>query len=67
MVLVDRSNSCSPEMEKAWGTVAFGSFTRLPDLDTTAMAMTLANVYANALGLSLSSNTPATKKTWRKK
>lgn len=67
MLLVDRSNCCDAAMEKAWATVAFGSFTRLPDLDTTAMAITLARIYANALGLSLASTTPRTDKTWRKK
>ncbi|MBB3602769.1 hypothetical protein FHT40_002430 [Mycolicibacterium sp. BK556] len=67
MLLVDRSTGCTEEIEKDWATVAFGSFTRLPDLDTTAMAMSLANIYANALGLSLAPAKPTTSKTWRKR
>lgn len=59
MLLVDCSNGCSEEMEQAWRTVAFGSFTRLPHFDTKAMAMVLATVYAQSLGLSLDS-TPTT-------
>lgn len=55
MLLIDCSNGCSEEMEQAWRTVAFGSFTRLPHFDTKAMAMALATVYAESLGLSLAS------------
>jgi hypothetical protein len=55
MLLIDCSNGCSEEMEEAWRTVPFGSFTRLPHFDTTAMAMALAAVYAQSLGLSLDS------------
>lgn len=55
LFLVDCSNGCSEEMEHAWRTVAFGSFTRLPHFDTQAMAMALATVYAQSLGLSLDS------------
>ena len=55
MLLVDCSNGCSEEMEQAWRTVAFGSFTRLPHFDTKAMAMALATAYAQSLGLSLAS------------
>lgn len=60
MLLVDCSNGCSEEMEKAWRAVAFGSFTRLPHFDTKAMAMALATVYAESLGLSL--GTTSTKR-----
>jgi hypothetical protein len=59
MLLVDCSNGCSEEMEQAWRTVDFGSFTRLPHFDTKAMAIALATVYAQSLGLSLDS-TPTT-------
>jgi hypothetical protein len=59
LLLVDCSNGCSEDMEQAWRTVAFGSFTRLPHFDTTAMAMALATVYAQSFGLSLDS-TPTT-------
>jgi hypothetical protein len=65
LLLVDCSNGCSEEMEKVWRTVAFGSFTRLPHFDTKAMAMALATVYAQSLGLSLAS-TFATPKRRRK-
>jgi hypothetical protein len=54
VLLVDRSNGCTPDMELAWATVAFGSFTRLTTLDTKAAASELGQVYANALGLTLS-------------
>jgi hypothetical protein len=57
MLLVDCSNGCSEQMEQDWRTVAFGSFTRLPHFDTKAMAMALATVYAQSLGLSLDSAT----------
>jgi hypothetical protein len=56
LLLVDCSNGCSEEMEQAWHTVAFGSFTRLPHFDTASMAMTLAGVYAESLGLSLAAH-----------
>jgi hypothetical protein len=56
MLLVDCSNGCTEEMERDWLTVAFGSFTRLPHFDTKAMAMALATVYAESIGLSLDSS-----------
>ena len=63
MLLIDCWNGCSEEMEQAWRTVAFGSFTRLPHFDTMAMAMALATVYAQSLGLSLgSAPTPRRKR-----
>jgi hypothetical protein len=55
LLLVDCSTGCSGEMEQAWRTVAFGSLTRLPHFDTEAMAMALATVYAQSLGLSIDS------------
>jgi von Willebrand factor type A domain len=51
MLLVDRSGGCDAEMERAWQSVAFGSFTRLDVFDTTAMAYQLANSFAACLGL----------------
>ncbi len=62
MLLIDRSGGCSPDLENAWRTVAFGSFTRLPHLDTNDMALTLARIYADALGLSLSKTSPTTSR-----
>lgn len=54
LLLLDRSNWCSGEMEEAWRSVAFGSFTRLEHLDNTrTMAIELAQIYAKALGVSL--------------
>jgi len=61
MLLIDCWNGCSEEMERAWRTVAFGSFTRLPHFDTKAMAMALAAVYAQSLGLSMGS-TPTVRR-----
>jgi hypothetical protein len=53
MVLVDRSNGCTPPMEAAWQAVAFGSFTRLQTFDTKAMAIQIAATFAHALELEL--------------
>ena len=61
LLLVDCSNGCSEEMEQAWRTVAFGSFTRLSHFDTASMAMTLATVYSESLGLSLAAH-PTTRR-----
>ena len=50
MLLVDNRGACNPEMEAAWRTVAFGSFTRLDTFDTARMASELAEVVADAIG-----------------
>jgi phosphodiesterase/alkaline phosphatase D-like protein len=63
MLLVDRSNGCSPDMEAAWRSVAFGSFTRLTSLDTRGMATELAQVLAAALDLHLPTATATTTTT----
>lgn len=64
LLVIDCSSGCSEDMEQAWRTVAFGSVTRLPHFDTQAMAMALATVYAQSLGLSLASTstTPRRRK-----
>jgi hypothetical protein len=62
MLLVDRSGGCTSELETAWRAVAFGSFTRLPHLDTSDMALTFGRIYAQALGLSLSPTSPTTSR-----
>jgi len=51
-VLVDRASQCDADMEAAWRSVAFGSFTRLRSFDTRTMAEQLASVLADALALS---------------
>lgn len=53
MVLVDRSNGCSGEMEATWKTVPFGSFTRLRSFETRPMARQLAETFAAAIDLEL--------------
>lgn len=61
LLLVDRSNGCTPGMELDWATVAFGSFTRLTHLDTRAMATEIAQIYATALGFTLSTTKESTR------
>ena len=51
MLLVDRSHQCDAQMEAAWRSVAFGSFTRLESFETSVMAHKLAAVVADSLGL----------------
>jgi hypothetical protein len=53
MILVDRSNGCTPEMESTWKTVPFGSFTRLRSFETKPMARQLAETFAAAIDLEL--------------
>lgn len=53
MVLIDRSNGCTSDMEAAWRSVAFGSFTRLTRLNVQDMASEMGDVFANALGLTV--------------
>jgi hypothetical protein len=53
MILVDRSNGCTPEMETAWKAVPFGSFTRLRSFETKPMARQLAETFAAAIDLEL--------------
>ncbi len=59
LLLVDRSNYCTDELEDQWRQVAFGSFTRLERLDdTSTLAIQLGKIYAKALGLTLTPMTP---------
>jgi hypothetical protein len=51
MLLVDRANGCSPQMEADWLTVGFGSFTRLNALNVASMTAELVQIYADALSL----------------
>lgn len=51
MLLVDRGNGCSPDLQAQWRSVAFGSFTVLNHLDVTEMANQLVAIYADTLGL----------------
>lgn len=62
MCLVDRANGCTPQMEAAWRTVKFGSFTRLNHLDVSSMTAQLVDIYATTLGLTTSTRTTNRKR-----
>lgn len=53
MLLVDRSSGCDAATEAAWRSAGFGSFARLRTFDTREMAIQIAEVFADALGLQL--------------
>lgn len=53
VLLVDRSNGCSPALEAEWRRLPLGSFRRLDHLDTPHLAWQLGDVLAETLGLEL--------------
>jgi hypothetical protein len=61
LVIIDPLHGCSPEMEDDWRSVAFGSVTRIDDLSVKNVAVTVAHLCADALGLTLgtATSTPA--------
>jgi hypothetical protein len=64
LLLIDRSNCCSQGLEATWRATPASTVTRLNHLDTKGMALELAQVFADSLGLSLA--TPANSKTTTK-
>lgn len=58
LILIDPRGGCGPEMEANWRSVAFGSLTRVQDLSVRNLATTIAELYADALGLELGTATP---------
>jgi hypothetical protein len=68
MCLIDRFNGCTPDLEAAWQSVPFASFTRLDVLDVRNLAIQIAEIYAGATDLSVGTTTPPSKSpTSRKK
>jgi hypothetical protein len=62
LCLIDRFNGCTPEIEAAWKTIPWNSFTRLDALDVRALGVQLAHVYATATGLSIATQSNSRKK-----
>jgi hypothetical protein len=60
MVVIDPLHGCTPDMEEAWRSVAFGSITRIDDLSVKNVATTIAQLCADALGLTLGAVAHAT-------
>ena len=57
LVLVDVAGWCAPAMEAAWRTAGFASVNRLKTFDTRVMGTQVAQIYAEALGLELDTDT----------
>lgn len=62
VLLVDRSNGCSPALEAEWQRLPLGSFRRLDHLDTAHLAWQLGDVLAETLGLQIPQYPTTTKK-----
>jgi hypothetical protein len=60
ILLIDRHQNCTPELERRWRAMPLGSFTRL-DLDNAQLSWQAASILANAVGLQMPtlSATPA--------
>lgn len=51
LCLIDKARMCTPDMEAAWRTVAFGSFTRFEQLDVRSIAHQMVSIYGRTLGI----------------